>query len=280
MSNPYYDELYQSEDPTRQAGWRHRLEQALRFEIALEVVDELHRAHLIDLGCGPGGLIAYLRARGAQVGGYCGVDALPEAIAAARQRVPDAQFLHAEIAAWRQHAEAPERTSFDVAVAIGALVDGTPVRSARARRRRARDLIACAVSSAPRGAAIVLTHRQEANLFDPLVFGVSEEVLAEVAGAVMGAQTQWRTRRGFLTSDVALYWWPTEEAAPRLSRGMEAHERVLSGPWAEDAAPAWVAWLWMQAGAFARAEAALARCAPQDRRAQMVRERMALLKRM
>jgi len=54
----------------------------------------------VDLGCGPGNLTPHLKARwpGARV---VGVDASAEMLARARLAVPDAEFVQADVAAWR-----------------------------------------------------------------------------------------------------------------------------------------------------------------------------------
>jgi len=57
-------------------------------------------ATVVDLGCGAGNLAPLLQARWPRAR-LTGVDSSPEMLARARQEHPSAQFVQADIAAWR-----------------------------------------------------------------------------------------------------------------------------------------------------------------------------------
>jgi SAM-dependent methyltransferase len=76
-------------DPSRQVGWVDRLQQFVAFEVLAGVGDLCgpDRLSVLDVGCGLGDLLDYLRGRGF-AGRYTGVDLVPELIEAARARYP------------------------------------------------------------------------------------------------------------------------------------------------------------------------------------------------
>jgi SAM-dependent methyltransferase len=94
--------LHEQDDASRQVGWMDRLQQLLAFEVLAAVGDLCGPAapSVLDVGCGLGDLLAYLRGRGF-VGRYTGVDLLPEFIENARIRQDDndpaVSFLVADI---------------------------------------------------------------------------------------------------------------------------------------------------------------------------------------
>lgn len=72
--------------------WSSPAEQALRFDVLLDVVEWTPPPTLLDYGCGYGALVAYLDARGAPCE-YTGFDIAPAMIAAARSANPERTFL-------------------------------------------------------------------------------------------------------------------------------------------------------------------------------------------
>ena len=74
----------------RGLGWQSRRSQLRRFAVLLEV-GPLANTRVLDIGCGVGDLYHYLRRRGIAVT-YTGFDILPEMVAHARRRYPEAQF--------------------------------------------------------------------------------------------------------------------------------------------------------------------------------------------
>ena len=104
-------ERYGTSDP-RGVGWRDESSQLMRFQVLTEVAD-LTGASILDEGCGFGDLYPYLneRFRGIK---YAGIDINPLAIAAARERYPEATF---EIADFSGYTGGP----FDYVLSSGAL---------------------------------------------------------------------------------------------------------------------------------------------------------------
>jgi SAM-dependent methyltransferase len=79
--------LHGQDDPSRQVGWVDCLQQFVAFEV-LGAVGDLFAAPapaVLDIGCGLGDFLGYLRGRGF-TGRYTGVDLVPELIEAARAR--------------------------------------------------------------------------------------------------------------------------------------------------------------------------------------------------
>ncbi len=87
LSNAYRRLLSEQNDPSRQVGWTDRLQQLVAFEVLAGVGDilGLEAPSVLDVGCGLGDLLAYLRGRGFS-GRYTGVDLVPEMVEAARAR--------------------------------------------------------------------------------------------------------------------------------------------------------------------------------------------------
>ena len=74
----------------RGLGWQSQRSQQRRFAVLSEV-GPLANAHVLDIGCGVGDLYKYLLRRRIPVN-YTGFDILPEMVAHARTRYPEAQF--------------------------------------------------------------------------------------------------------------------------------------------------------------------------------------------
>jgi SAM-dependent methyltransferase len=94
--------LREQDDASRQVGWMDRLQQFLAFEVLAAVGDLCgpRSPSVLDIGCGLGDFLGYLRGRGF-VGRYSGVDLVPEFIEAARVRHDDTEsavsFIFADI---------------------------------------------------------------------------------------------------------------------------------------------------------------------------------------
>ncbi len=76
-------------------NWNSREGQSLRFDLLMGVGVE-PEASVLDVGCGTGDLLAYLRDRGFK-GRYLGVDLTPEMVDVARGRGLDGEFLVANL---------------------------------------------------------------------------------------------------------------------------------------------------------------------------------------
>lgn len=74
----------------RGLGWQSQRSQRRRFAVLSEV-GPLANTRVLDIGCGVGDLYHYLRRRRIPVT-YTGFDILPEMVAHARRRYPEAQF--------------------------------------------------------------------------------------------------------------------------------------------------------------------------------------------
>ncbi|HEX6390560.1 MAG TPA: methyltransferase domain-containing protein [Solirubrobacteraceae bacterium] len=89
----YYGRALAAHGPTaRGVDWASPAEQALRFDVLLDVVEWTPRPTLLDYGCGYGALVSYLDARGMACD-YAGFDIAPEMLEAARRVHPDRRFV-------------------------------------------------------------------------------------------------------------------------------------------------------------------------------------------
>jgi len=86
----FLESLSAHDSGPRAHGWGSEDSQNVRFQVLTEVGD-LRGKSLLDVGCGQGYLLDYLKHRG--VGTYyCGLDLLPEMVERARTRHPEARF--------------------------------------------------------------------------------------------------------------------------------------------------------------------------------------------
>lgn len=81
LTSYFVERIRRYGDDPRAAGWNSRESQERRFAVVDEVLER--REDLLDVGCGPGHLHDYLRARG-WTGRYLGVDLLPQMVELAR----------------------------------------------------------------------------------------------------------------------------------------------------------------------------------------------------
>ncbi|MCL2700631.1 MAG: class I SAM-dependent methyltransferase [Phycisphaerae bacterium] len=103
--------------------WASPQSQRARFEVLARHVDLAGRS-LLDIGCGLGDLLGFLRDRRIDMR-YTGVDILDKMVAAARDRHPDGLFIHADIFSQDDQPHQPhqpifEANSFDVTFCSGA----------------------------------------------------------------------------------------------------------------------------------------------------------------
>lgn len=91
----YADLLAQHGAGPRATNWGSARGQHGRFEVLVREVDLAHRS-LLDVGCGTGELLAFLREHGVPVD-YRGLDVVPEMVAHCRERYPDAHFETASV---------------------------------------------------------------------------------------------------------------------------------------------------------------------------------------
>lgn len=246
----YYAELYASGVEHVCAGWRYPLEQALRFAVALELAGRLGPlGRVVDAGCGPGGLLDYMRRERIEFEEYTGVDVLSEAIVMGQERACErSRFICADV----------RRRVFDgdVGVAIGAAVDGA---GASDPVEHVWSLIEPLTRSMVRGGVLVALssewlERQGVLGIERALFGLSSRELEVLTHRLEARGLACGIERGFLDSDVALCW-STDSSVSWGDDGdrWRVHERLLRTPWASQFDRYWHARLWFDAGAFERA---------------------------
>lgn len=94
--------------------WKDQASQYLRFDRLTARIDWSVVPTILDVGCGSGELLAYLRARGLPFGDYLGIDIVPEMVDACRRRFGQAS---ARLASMEDLLAGTER--FDHVVASG-----------------------------------------------------------------------------------------------------------------------------------------------------------------
>src|SRR5690554_5743339 len=216
--NDYYSELFEHNDPVIAAGWRHQLEQALRYEIALDSIDLTAKLptgplKVLDVGCGPGNLWKYLqaiRSDRAQEIEYVGIDRLQAAVELARARFPAANFVHNNLF---EYEKTQPTQSFDAVFAIGTMVSGVDILHDSARTRRLTQLVERSFGLS-RGAfclvvlnQAVVEERFSLRSESALLGAFSDELhtLGKRIADVFSAH--YAVREDFLTTDIALYLW-------------------------------------------------------------------------
>lgn len=277
--NSYYDELGLSGDRVQWAGWRRRIEQALRFEVALEALDDRGVRTVLDVGCGPGGLFDYIQATGREVD-YLGIDCYAPAIDYARQRHKKGRFERWSVYDARLDAS-PGHRPFDGVVAIGTLVSGDALHGDQERRGRVARLwerleglgqgVGCLIALNQE----VLTRRPVMDL-DPALFGATVE---ELEGLQSSSGRCYYIRQDFLQTDLAMYFVDDEASQRKLAARdfRETMARVLEGPWGRDISLGERAWIWAEAGYREEARRVLESCeGPIDELGRIVSARLEL----
>ncbi len=290
--NEYYGELFDHGDPVIAAGWRHQLEQALRYEIALESIDlsafcAARPLKVLDVGCGPGNLWKYLQSIGFESAQdvenleYTGIDRLQAAVELARLRFPEASFIHRNLYEFGKEQCSP---SFDAVFAIGTMVSGVDIADDSARVRRLEQLVEHSFALSQGAFCLVVLNqavveeRVSLRSESALLGAFSDELHALGKRIADEFSAHYAVREDFLTTDIALYLWREGTAAPGFigqSSRLLAHERVLAGPWGREHSALEHAWLWMESGAYKRADVILnADPMPEGEHADLMRLRL------
>lgn len=280
----YYDDLFDVRDPTRSAGWRHPLEQALRFEFALAGMDpwDDQSRSLLDVGCGPGALRRYM-VQTQRCAKYIGVDRYGPSVQLAKQLDPEGDYIEADVLDRARHSQ-----QFDAVLAIGAAVDGLCYRSDHERRKRLLALTR-AICGLSRGyACLVILRHEELSRHpslsheDALIGATREELDALMRHLSATRPLKWQIVDGPTALDRGLFICRADQEMPCLSSSLSEpwalHEAVLAGPWAQDVEPWRVAWFWWISGHSQRAKAILDADPrlSEDARAASLRERLQL----
>ncbi|TXD39405.1 class I SAM-dependent methyltransferase [Lujinxingia vulgaris] len=271
----YYQELSRAREPAQRAGWRHRLEQWLRFELTCAALRPHPGDHIVDLGCGPAALAAYLHPHPAR---YLGVERHPAVVDHARQTLAtlssDANLLHADLFDPRVDAAGP----FTLAIAIGALVDGrASTRAQRAERASAH--VRRVLELAGQGAALFVLDQTALDAdpirsLEPALLGIHEHELRAIATELSQPLT--------LAQPIAGEWMVLAGARPAnfdaLAERATCGERVLER-WraAGGHDPADHTWLWWVAGEHSRAFDAFAKVPLNHPRHALLKARLELM---
>jgi len=270
----YYQELSSSPEPGQRAGWRHRLEQWLRFELCAAALRPSAGDLVADLGCGPAALAAYLHPNPAR---YLGVERHPTIVAQARETLAtldtDAQLLQCDL-----FDESVDRAGpFTYALAIGTLVSGD-ASTPRQRAERACALLRRVLRLAGQGAALFVLDQAALDAdpirsLEPALLGIYEHEIRElqreldtplnIAQPIPGEWMILSGARGMKFDAIA-------ERARCVERVLDRWTATVSDD------PADHAWLWWIAGEQTRALNELQRVAPAHPRYELLRQRMML----
>lgn len=272
MSSEYYDEIFDPGHLARSAGWRHELEQAFRFEIARACFAPTPHPAVLDVGCGPGGLPAYMKdAYPDRTWSYTGMDLYTPSLGAARARCPGERFVLGDLT------EIPQ-DSYDLVLAIGSLVDG----QSRDHRQRLRHLLT-------HTRALVRATRRRACFIVLKAEAMSSSAALSAEPALAGASSkELRDLMVHLTAEDSMFWRVVDAGRQDWAlvvdrRGpIELEEevvasacaRVIRSPWGARA-PAWRhAWLYWAVGLEDTARAMMATVESTDAGADVLRERL------
>lgn len=274
----YYDELTAQGGGNRALvdGWRHRLEQWLRFEVVRRGLSIGTEASVADVGCGTGRLLAYLGV--ARPGHYVGVDLREEVVDQARKEYRDANATFIA-SSWSDRA-VDEAGPFDFAVAIGTMVDGV-TSDASQRRRQLRELMSRLHELGASGWALVALNqtRLEADpvrSLEPYLKGARAEEVDEVLDE-LGVDAV--VDRKAVPTDLVVIHRGGEASAAIGERiaGDDAHEAVLERARKYgDIDGARRVWFWMTTGRLQRARRALETMPDSHLRKKLLSEQLRL----
>ena len=100
----YESTLESGGDCGQKVGWRDALAQNLRFQIISRILNDVPFDSVVDLGCGTGDLLEFLRTRG-WTGSYKGVDVSPSMVAEGRLRFGPDRSAQFEVSTSPSHAD-------------------------------------------------------------------------------------------------------------------------------------------------------------------------------
>ncbi|WP_146618071.1 SAM-dependent methyltransferase [Lujinxingia litoralis] len=277
MNSDYYDELAGALEPAQRSGWRHRLEQWLRFELTCAALRPTSADRLIDLGCGPAALAAYLPK--AERPAYLGVERHPELAAQARGTLAGLEGSHVLLECDLFDERVDRAGPFELSVAIGALVDGQGASEAQ-RARRALDHLRRVFSLGAQGTVLFVLDQAALNAnphraLEPALMGCFEHEIMQIADELGLSDVR-------ASPVLAGEWMIVAGPRPRRFDPMKAREACVSAVlrrWHRSAGvdPADAAWLWWVVGDREQAQVALAALETGHPRRALLQERIALL---
>ena len=178
----------------RGLGWQSQRSQRRRFAVLSEV-GPLANARVLDIGCGVGDLYNYLLRRRIPVN-YTGFDILPEMVAHARRRYPEAQFEVRDVL----QGLGPER--FDYVLCSGAF----NVNFGR-NLIAVQEVLAELLRGCSRGVAINFLSTR-ARERDAILFNYEPETLFAYCQTLT---PHVRLLEGYLANDFTLYLYPKRD---------------------------------------------------------------------
>ncbi len=207
----YYAELSGHPSRARQAGWRGRADQVLRFAVCAQALPLTEVRSVLDVGCGLGDFAPFLRQLGFH-GRYLGVDVLPEMVRQAVASHPGEEYICADLSSSPEVAVGP----WDLVVACGTLALRVPKHEDYVRRTLA------AVWRRTLGAMVVVVPAARGQQYTPTGEDIGELVhyrLAALRALLMPFSSSLVMREDFLTTDVAAYAY---------REGASAHDMVAA----------------------------------------------------
>lgn len=271
----YYRELADLPEHAQRDGWRHRLEQWLRFEVVLRGLAVEEGASIVDLGCGTGELAGYLSPF--RPSKYLGVERREEALETARAKYGDVdgvEFIAADFA----DPGVSEHGPFDYAIAIGTMVDGG--ESSEGERRQALALLIQRLESlGKKGWALVVLDEESLQKdlirrLEPSLKGARREEIRELTSAF---DEEVAVDSEALPTDLFVLRKRGEEkeAALRRIAGDIAHLEVLRRyEETQVLSSAEEAWFWMISLRLEKARSALVRVPADDPWRQILEARL------
>ena len=175
----------------RGLGWQSQRSQRRRFAVLSEV-GPLANARVLDIGCGVGDLYKYLLRRRIPVT-YTGFDILPEMVAHARRRYPEAHFEVRDVL----QGLGPER--FDYVLCSGAF-NVNFGRNVAAVQEVLHELLRCCT----RGVAVNFLSARARDR-DAILFNYEPETLFTYCRTLT---PYVRLLEGYLPNDFTLYLYP------------------------------------------------------------------------
>ena len=175
----------------RGLGWQSRRNQERRFAVLLEV-GPLSNTRVLDVGCGVGDLHGYMLRQGIRAQ-YTGVDILPEMVAHARKRYPDARFRVGDAL----QGLGPER--FDYVLCSGAFNVSFGSNQAAVQR-----ILPELLAGSTRGVAINFLSTR-ARERDAILYNYDPETMLAFCRTLT---PNVRLVEGYLSNDFTLYLYP------------------------------------------------------------------------